>query len=96
MKYLLDTETISYLIKNTNDIRSKLELHKNEELFISAITLAELEYGAFVSSKPGYYNVAIARILSHIKVLPFDDSAAVEYGKIRAELKKKGNMIGYH
>ena len=68
--------------------------HKPEDFGISAVTLAELEYGVFKSAGPGQNQIALATFLSGIKILPFDDKAAVEYGKIRADLERKGQPIG--
>ena len=37
---------------------------------------------------------ALLNFLSAIEILPFDDLAAEEYGRIRFDLKQKGNLIG--
>ncbi len=61
---------------------------------ISAITLAELEHGVEKSAYPEKNAVALAQFLSIIDVLPFDDSAAMEYGRICAHLQRRGTPIG--
>ncbi len=38
--------------------------------------------------------LALAGFLSSIEILPFSDKAAAEYGKIRANLERQGNIIG--
>ncbi len=71
-------------------------LKKNLEkgLCISAITLAELEHGVKKSAYPEKNGLALMQFLSVLTVLPFDDMASVEYGKICAYLWKQGAPIG--
>ena len=60
----------------------------------SAITLAELEYGVQHSGAPERNAIALAKFLSIVEVLPFDSSAAIEYGDICSTLRKNGITIG--
>ena len=64
-----------------------------DELCISVVTLAELEYGVFNSSDPDRNQLALTLFLAGVEILPFDDDAAIEYGGIRANLKKKETPI---
>ena len=95
MKYMLDTNIIAYA-KNERpeSVLIKLKQHAASDLCISTITRAEIEYGVYNSSRPDVNQLAFASFLSGIEILPFDSAAAVEYGKIRADLKKKGTLIG--
>ena len=68
--------------------------NRPEDICISAITLAELEYGVYNSLRPEQNQLALMTFLSSIAVVPFDADAAREYGLIRADLKKKGTLIG--
>ena len=95
MTYMLDTNICFYAIKN----RPKQVFEKiKENLFcglgISAITLAELEHGVEKSQYPDRNRAALLQFLSILEILPFDDDAAVEYGKICADLQRKGTPIG--
>ena len=47
--YLLDTDTIVYLLKGHPEVRRNLALHAGDVVGTSAITLMELYYGAFKS-----------------------------------------------
>lgn len=95
MKYMLDTNIIVYAKNNRPEIvLEKFQQYKPEELCVSAITLAELEYGVWNSSRPEQNRAALMLFLSGIQVLPFEGNAAREYGGIRADLKKKGIPIG--
>lgn len=95
MKYMLDTNIVAFVKNNRPEIvLEKLKEYDPDELCISAITLAELEYGVFNSSNPGRNQLALTLFLAGIKIVPFGDDAAVEYGRIRADLKRRGTPIG--
>ena len=95
MKYMLDTNICIYAIKNKPEsVLKRLKNNLDSGLCISAITLAELEHGVEKSANPEKNALALFQFLAILKVLPFDDLAAVEYGKICAFLQKKGMPIG--
>ena len=95
MKYMLDTNICIYAIKNKPEsVLKRLKNNLDSGLCISAITLAELEHGVEKSANPEKNALALFQFLAILKVLPFDDLAAVEYGKICAFLQKKGTSIG--
>ena len=93
-RYMLDTNMIAYA-KNRNPIcvLQKLQQHDPSEICISSITMAELEFGVFNSSKPEQNRVALMLFLSNISILPFDSAASFEYGDIRHYLKTRGTPI---
>lgn len=95
MKYMLDTNICIYAIKHKPDtvIRNFLS-HDSEELCISAITYAELMHGVEKSMAVERNRIAMSLFLSPITILQFDERAAEEYGRIKAELEKKGTPIG--
>ncbi len=91
--FLFDTDIISNLLKKNPAPRliRKLALVSPVDQFTSAITVGELVYGAFRSSRPDYYLDKLNQIVwPNVKVLPFDDKAAQTYGKLRALLEKAG------
>jgi tRNA(fMet)-specific endonuclease VapC len=61
---------------------------------ISVITLAELELGVEKSSRPAQNRLALSEFCAPLDIPPFDDSAALSYGAIRAVLEKAGRVIG--
>lgn len=95
MKYMLDTNICVYLIKKKPE-NVLIHLHSKigEGLAISAITLAELMHGVEASAYPERNAIALNQFLSIVDILPFDDEAAAEYGKICATLRRQGNAIG--
>jgi len=95
MKYMLDTNICVYLIKKKPEnalinLRSKMR----DGVAISAITLAELIHGVEASAYPGKNALALNQFLSIADILPFDDEAAAEYGKICSTLRRQGTPIG--
>ena len=95
MKYMLDTNICIYAIKHKPDtVIKKFLSHDPEELCISAITYAELMHGVEKSMAVEKNRIAMSLFLSLITILQFDERAAEEYGRIKAELEKKGTPIG--
>ncbi len=95
MSYLLDTNTCIYIIKKKP--KSTLERLREislDQLSISAITVAELEYGVRKSSYPDKNKIALNEFLIPISILNFDYAATIQYGIIRNDLEKKGTPIG--
>lgn len=95
MKYMLDTNICIYAIKNKPElVLQRLKTNLSKGLCISAITLAELQHGVEKSTQSHKNRAALICFLSILNVLPFDESAAVEYGEICAYLQNKGTPIG--
>ena len=95
IRYMLDTNMIAYARNRRPPcVLERLLQHDPSEICISSITMAELEFGVFNSSKPNQNRTALLMFLSGIAVLPFDTAASLEYGEIRFRLKKTGNLIG--
>ena len=95
IRYMLDTNMIAYAKnKRPEQVLQRLLQHEPSEISISAITMAELEYGISHSSNPDRNRIALRMFLSGITILPFDENAAYEYGKIRQDLQSKGKLIG--
>ncbi len=95
MKYMLDTNICIYAIKHKPEtVIQRFLRHDPEEMCISAVTYAELMHGVEKSRAVEKNRIAIFLFLSPITVLEFHAPAAEEYGKIRAELERKGTPIG--
>jgi tRNA(fMet)-specific endonuclease VapC len=83
------------LIKQKSSII--LEKLKNAQplgVGISSITLSELEYGVQKSTFIDRNALNLLQFLTLFTIVPFDASAARIYGKIRATLERKGQLIG--
>lgn len=90
MEYLLDTNICIYIIKKKPvDVFEKFQNFTVGDVGISSITLAELQYGIEKSSNPGKNRQALEKFLTPIEIIDYGYDATIEYGKIRAELKKR-------
>lgn len=95
MKYMLDTNICIYAIKHkTETVIKNFLSHVPEEMCVSAVTYAELMHGVEKSMAVEKNRIALSLFLSPLTVLDFHAPAAEEYGKIRAELERKGTPIG--
>lgn len=95
MKYLLDTNICIYVIKSRPaTVVEQVQSKQPGEVGISAITLAELEYGVVRSHYPDRNRVALLEFLLPFVILDFDPRASVEYGRVRSLLESKGKPIG--
>ena len=94
-RYMLDTNICIYIIKKRPaGVLKKFESLSLGDVAISSITLAELYYGIMKSSNPKKNQEALDKFLIPLEILEFDYNATIEYGKIRADLEKKGTPIG--
>ena len=95
MKYLLDTSICVLLIRQKSPIVvQKLTQHPFTAVGVSAITVAELQYGVEKSAHPAQNQQALDFFLLPLTILPFDEGVAATYGQIRADLEARGIPIG--
>lgn len=94
MIYILDTNIISYIIKNHDfELLDKLEdVGEDNTIAISSITIAELFYGIRKKGSKKL-EVLVSEFLLPLQRLSFDEAAAFEYSSIRSDLEKSGNII---
>lgn len=91
-KYMLDTNICIYLMKHQPpEVRERFAACFVGDVVISAVTLAELEFGIACSSlaTQATNRLALDSFLDDIVVAPFDALAAKAYGPIRAAYKER-------
>jgi tRNA(fMet)-specific endonuclease VapC len=94
MKYLLDTNTcIRYINGRAPNIRRKLSSVALADVAVSSITKAEMFYGSAKSQTPDQSRQKQLEFLTTIQSIAFGDEAALEYGRVRADLEKQGLPI---
>ena len=94
MKYMLDTNICILAINGNPSVRLRFIREYLFGLTISAITEAELWYGIENSASRERNSNILFAFLATVVTLSFDSLAAVEYGHVRAELKRAGTPIG--
>ncbi len=95
MRYMLDTNICIYAIKHKPEkVFQKLQEVEPEDVYVSSVTYADLVHGVEKSAAVEKNRLALSMLLANIEILDFDVDAADCYGKIRADLEKKGTPIG--
>ncbi len=93
--YLLDTNICIYAMKNIYpSLTKKLFEMDPAEIFLSTVTIAELEYGCAKSMWEARSRSITNIFVATYSVLPFEQDDAVLSGRLRAELAKVGKPIG--
>ena len=95
MKFMLDTDICICMIRQAPRlVLDHLNRTSPADVCISAITLSELEYGAFKSARPEQNRMRLAEFIAPLQVVPYETAAAAEYGSLRTALEQQGNLIG--
>ena len=95
MRFMLDTSTCILLIrKKPPRILEQVARCAPGDLGMSAVTVAELEYGVAKSSQRERNREALEEFLLPLEVAEYDRNAARAYGLVRAELESRGTPIG--
>jgi len=93
--YLLDTNTVSYIVKGRN---SSVDRHLMKapisRVSISSVTEGELRYGIARKPEMPRLQIIVNAFLQHVTILPWDSKAAKEYGDLRAALEQEGRSMG--
>lgn len=96
LRYLLDTNTVSYFIRrSSSELEKRMQLAmKNESAAISTLTRAELRYGQALMERQDKRRAVIDSLLLQLLHLPWTLEAADQYGQVKSQLKRSGEPIG--
>jgi len=96
MIYMLDTNICIYIInkKPISYIKKLESLEKTDSIALSAIVLAELQYGVSNSRFKEKNQINVNSFVSKLDIRDFTEQCAFFYGEIRTDLKQKGIIIG--
>lgn len=95
VRYLLDTNTCSYIIKgNVPRVRERLLRVPMAEVGISVVTEAELRFGVARRPEGATLKEMVEGFLLRVEVLQWTSVAAQHYARIRAALEKEGEPMG--
>jgi tRNA(fMet)-specific endonuclease VapC len=95
VKVLLDTNICIYAMRQKPpQVVRAFSQYAPAEIGVSAITVAELAYGALKSQHTVRNQAELAHFLRPLSVAPFEASAALIYGQVRAQLQGAGTPIG--
>lgn len=93
MAYLLDTDIFLYLLKDHQGVRAQIEMVGPENVFLSSISVGELYFGAFNSQRVESNLKDLKKNLEDKQILNFTRNTAKIFGRLRAELRKKGTPV---
>jgi tRNA(fMet)-specific endonuclease VapC len=91
--YLLDTDTIVYLLKGHPEVRRNLAHHVDDVVGTSAISLMELYYGAFKSEQVAGNLARVHALEGGVKIWNLGREVAEVFGVLKAELETEGNRL---
>ena len=89
-RYLLDTNTVSHLIKRHPQAIQRLLAVPMHSVGISAITAGELAFGLAKRPEAVALRAAVHEFLRRVDVLPWDADVAQTYGQLRAQVQSEG------
>jgi len=91
--FMLDTDTVSYALRGQGKVAEEILKRNPSELCVSAITVAELRFGAD-RRKSAKLHRLIDSFLATVAVKTFDQECAAEFGKLANLLADRGEPIG--
>jgi tRNA(fMet)-specific endonuclease VapC len=93
--YLLDSNICIYIInKNPGNVVDHIKTLEPHRIKLSSISIGELEYGVSKSLYREKNRTALLHFASAFDIVDFNDTDAEMYGMIRADLEKRGQIIG--
>jgi tRNA(fMet)-specific endonuclease VapC len=94
MRYLLDTNIVSDLVRNPQGkVAQHIRKVGEAQVCTSIIVAAELRYGANKKGSPRL-SAQLEAVLGALEVLPFEAPADAAYGLLRTRLEQAGKPIG--
>jgi tRNA(fMet)-specific endonuclease VapC len=95
MKYLLDTDAFSDIVRGNINVESRFSRTPLPLIGISSVTVKEIEYGRSLCPERVIRRGALINsILQKIDAVPFDSETAYVTGRLRASLTRVGTPIG--
>lgn len=96
--YMLDTNICSFIMrKKPPDILHTFQAHvdNREEIVISAITYAELRFGAAGKKASPKHDTIVSEFVDRLDhILPYDREAVEKSAELKRHLAEKGTPIG--
>lgn len=90
---MLDTNTVSYLIKEHINVVQHILNVPMASLCISAITEGDLLFGLAKRPSAKRLHKAVREFLLRVDVLPWNSAVADRYGQVRAKMERHGKIL---
>lgn len=92
-RYMLDTNTVSHLIKKHPSVARRVVAAPIASLCVSAITEGELLFGLAKRPDAKRLHIVVRELLRRVDVLPWDSAVAERYGTVRADMERQGRIL---
>lgn len=94
MVWLLDTNILIAINKKNPLVLSRLAKVDYRSIILSSVVVAEIEYGIAKSARYDSNRKLFDVLISRFAMLHFDGRAAKAFGRLRADLERRGSVIG--
>jgi len=94
MTYMLDSSICAFIMNERHGVVERFHQALPLGICVSTIVLSELEYGVRKSSAQERNRNKLNGLCSLLSIFSYDTQATAEYGLIRSELEKRGQVIG--
>jgi tRNA(fMet)-specific endonuclease VapC len=91
--YLLDTDTVIYILKGNPAVAEQLGQRLHDPMKISVVTYMELYYGAYKSQRVTANASRVKALGQSIEMAPINAAVAETFGMIKASLESGGNRL---
>jgi tRNA(fMet)-specific endonuclease VapC len=91
--YLLDTDTVIYILKADPVVAANLKKHIHDPIKIGTVTLMELYYGAYKSQKVTSNLAKIRTLENFMEIIPVGEEVAEIFGREKVRLEKEGTPL---
>lgn len=92
-RYMLDTNTVSHLLRRHPGVARRVVSVPIADLCISAVTHGELLFGLARRAEAAALHAAVGEFLLRVDVLPWDMTMAPVYGTVRAAMQREGKVL---
>jgi tRNA(fMet)-specific endonuclease VapC len=92
-RYMLDTSTVSHLLKGNPAVARRVVAAPMAALCVSAVTEGELSFGLAKRPDATRLQLAVEQFLRRVDVMPWDTVVAKRYGTVRADMARQGKTL---
>ena len=94
IRYLLDTNIVSYLVRKTYPaLVHRVRVQPGDSFAISVITEAEVRVGIALAPAESKVSLLAAEYLTGVEILPWDSACAEQYAQVSARQRKLGKPL---
>jgi tRNA(fMet)-specific endonuclease VapC len=94
MRYMLDTSTVSHIVRGATSLDHRMRDATPGAFCISVVTRSELQFGLALRPEKHQLAALVRALLAMLPALPWDQPASDAHGALRAHLRRTGKSIG--